>query len=190
MLGLVSVRRFMSERELARFIVAIQTRRHVHRARDLALFVLLATVGLRPSEALAMTPEDFSLSGPRPWIRVVRMKKRLKARQFDEMEIPSELARVLHDHVQTCTPGRVVFKIHQRTAQRLFHSYTKRAGLRQCLPLYSLRHTAATRIFHSTKNIHVVQAVLGHERPDVSCIYAHVTRRMVREGLAATPPII
>lgn len=182
--------RFMSDMELSRFIAAVRTRNHTHQPRDLAMFMLLATVGMRPSEVLAMAPEDFRLHGAAPWIRIARMKKRLKARQFDEMEIPAELARVVAAYVDGKPAGAPVFGMHRRQAQRLFRYYAKLSGARPSLSLYCLRHTAATRILRVTKSIEVVQAVLGHERPDVSCIYAHITRRMIREGLASMPAVV
>lgn len=186
----IPMARFMSDLELSRFIAAVRDRRHKNRPRDFALFLMLATVGMRPSEALAMVTEDFGLSGPAPWIRIARMKKRLGSRQFDELEIPQDLAAVLASHVTGRPPGALAFAIGRRTAQRLFHHYTKIAGVRSSLSLYCLRHTAATRILRATRSIEVVQSVLGHERPDVSCLYAHVTRRMVREGLAAMPAVV
>jgi len=184
--------RFLSDAELAAFMAAVRERRHKHQPRDYAFFALLANTGIRPSEALALRRSDCHLRGERPWIRITRLKKKKITPEFDELQITPELAAMLLPHVESmgADPGAAVFLMGKRQAERLFHHYSRLADLRPGRWLYSLRHTAATRIYLATRDIHIVQAILGHERPDMSCIYAHVTRALLRETAGRIAPAV
>jgi len=182
--------RFLTDAELGRFLEAARMRRHKNRPRDLALFSLLATTGIRPSEALALRHEDVHLDGPEPWITIRRLKTRRPNPVDQELAIPAELASVLREHVATVGAGVALFAMHRRQAERLFHYYARQARIPGRTWLYCLRHTAATRIYRATRDIRTVQAVLGHAHPDMSAIYAHVTRAMLREWARATTAVV
>lgn len=178
--------RFLSDAELEAFLASVRERRHKNQPRDYALFVLLANTGIRPSEALALTWADVTL-GAEPRIRVIRLKKHKARQQFDDLPLPHPVVVAL-ESLGLGDPSAHVFEVGKRQAERAFHYYMRRAGLYDGRWLYSLRHTAATRIYRATRDIHVVQAALGHEQPDMSCLYAHLTRSMLRttiEGLSA-----
>lgn len=180
--------RYLSDSELGRFMAVVRERRHVHQVRDHALFALLANTGIRPAEARALTRGDLHLESGAPWIRIVRLKKRKATHEFDDLPIPAETAKALSLHASSLGAGAVVFTIPARRMQRMFHAYCRLAGIRR-INLYSLRHTAATRLYVATRNIKIVQALLGHERPDMTALYAHIPKMMLRE-LATTFPAI
>jgi integrase len=182
----------LSDAELTAFMAAVRERRHVHQPRDHALFALLANTGIRPSEALALTRADCHLSGNQPWIRVARLKKKRGAPVIDELQISPTLAGILGGYLSSVDPGMDlrVFNISRRQVERLFHAYARIARLRRRHWLYSLRHTAATRIYRATRDIAMVQAILGHETPDMSCLYAHVAKDLLAEAANASPAIV
>lgn len=181
--------RFLTDAELTRFLEAISTRRHKHRPRDHALFALLAMTGIRPSEALALRLEDVHLTGTEPWIVVRRLKTRRATPPAQELAIPVALADIIRPHAEGVTDGRL-FAMHRRQAERLFHYYAGLAEITGRVWLYCLRHTAATRIYRATRDIHTVQAVLGHAHPNMSAIYAHVGRAMLRTWAHSTTPVV
>ena len=182
--------RYLSDPELIRFMAAVRERRHVHQPRDYALFSLLANTGMRPAEVRALTVADCHLEGRAPWVRVVRLKKRKSTPEIDDLPIPCEVAEALSAHIHSAALSGVdvVFRIPARRMQRMFHDYRATARIRR-INLYSLRHTAATRLYVATRNIRTVQALLGHERPDMTALYAHIPMAIQRE-LAATFPAI
>jgi integrase/recombinase XerC len=181
--------RYLSDAELAAFMAAVRERRHVHQPRDHALFALLANTGIRPSEALALCRTDCHLRGRMPWIKIGRLKKKRGAPVADELQISPALAAILSGYTDTIE-GEPLFPISRRQAQRLFHGYARLAGLRSRHWLYSLRHTAATRIYRATRDIGIVQAILGHETPDMSCIYAHVAKDLLAEAANSVPVMV
>jgi len=180
--------RYLSDPELERFMSVVRERRHVHQPRDHALFALLANTGLRPSEARALTRADCHLEGRAPWVRVFRLKKKKLVPEFDDLPIPDQVAAVMSSLLSTLPTddGQRLFVIHPRQMQRLFHGYCKLAGVRR-INLYSLRHTTATRLYCATRNIRTVQAVLGHESPNMTTLYAHIPDRLLK-ALATTFP--
>lgn len=181
--------RYLSEPELARFMAAVRERRHVHQPRDYAFFALLANTGIRPSEATALIAADVHENDSPPWIRIVRLKKKKTVRETDDLQIASDLAATLATYKRGMAEGQRLFPIARRQAGRLFHRYAKAAGIRSGW-LYILRHTAATRVYLATRDIAVVQAMLGHERPDTSAIYAHVPPQLLREVADGIPAIV
>lgn len=182
--------RYLSDAELVRFMAAVRERRHVHQPRDYALFSLLANTGMRPAEVRALTVGDCRLGSDGPWVRVTRLKKRKSSPEIDDLPIPIETAAALSSHIALArlAPEDRLFPLPARRLQRMFHYYREAARIRR-IHLYSLRHTAATRIYCATRNIRTVQAILGHERPDMTALYAHVPTAMLRD-LAATFPAI
>jgi len=182
--------RFFTDAELGRLLEAVRTRRHKNQPRDHALFALLATTGIRPSEALAIRRNDVHLVGREPWIRVHRLKTRRPVAVAQELAIPDELANTLRVHAETVETGGLLFAMSRRQAERLFHHYVRQARIPGRSWLYCLRHTAATRIYRATRDIRTVQAILGHAHPDMSAIYAHVTRTMLREWAQTSTAVV
>jgi integrase len=183
--------RYLSDAELAAFMSAVRERRHVHQPRDYAFFALLANTGIRPSEGLALRRQDLHLAAAMPWFRVWRKKKRTAA-QFDDLEITPKLAAILKcrlDEIPT-TDDALMFPMNRRGTGRLFHYYARIAGITRKVHLYILRHTAATRLYRVSRDIKLVQALLGHEKPDTTAIYAHIPQSVMEEMATRIPAII
>jgi integrase/recombinase XerD len=181
--------RYLSDDELEAFMAAVRGRRHKLQARNHALFALLSRTGIRPSEALALTGKNVHLYGKPPWIQVIRLKK--KGTKTDDIELTPDLTEALRHHLKQSPAihDERLFNITKRQARRLFHYYARLAGIVRRSRLYMLRHTAATRIYRATRDIKVVQALLGHESADTSAIYAHVSRDILGE-LAGSFPVV
>lgn len=157
--------RYLTDDELARFMRVVRERRHIHQPRDHALFALLANTGMRPAEVRALTRGDCHLEGPEPWIRVMRLKKKKHIPEFDDLPLSRPLAAVLQQHLDTSTDDPI-FPIAPKPMRQLFHYYRNEAGLDPAR-LY-LRHTAATRLYASTRNLSLVQFLFpgDHLMPD------------------------
>jgi integrase len=182
--------RYLTDPQLARFMTVVRERRHPNQPRDHALFGLLANTGIRPGEALALTRGDVFLREFPAWIRVKRLKKRKLVPEWDDIELSDDLALVLAQYVVTLAdaPSIRVFHMNRRSLQRVFKLYAHRAGLRT--NLYALRHTAATRMYIATRDIEMVQAMLGHENRDTSTIYAHIPHQLLLETVNTMPVFV
>ncbi len=57
------------------------------------------------------------------------------------------------------------------------------AGIEKIITFHSLRHTALTRLYEKTKDIRLVQKVVGHSNISTTMIYTHVSRANIRDAM-------
>lgn len=181
--------RYLSDAELAAFMRAIRERECSHRDRDHALFALLANTGMRPAEAMGLTRGDVHLEADQPWVRIWRRKKKKLLPEFDDLALTPGVATLMRAHMPSvgASVASPLFEINRRSVQRLFHYYAKAAEIRGRVNLYILRHTAATRLYVKTRDIRLVQAMLGHEKPDMTAIYSHIPDSIMAEMATRIP---
>ena len=58
--------------------------------------------------------------------------------------------------------------------EKLFKKMCMEAGLRSCYSIHASRHSYSFAIYKSTKNIRLLQELLGHANISTTMIYAHV----------------
>jgi site-specific recombinase XerD len=178
--------RFLSDAELEAFMAAVRGRRHKHQPRDHALFALLANTGIRPSEAMALTIANVHVHARDPWIRLHRPHKQHAAEPTNELGINRKVASVLGKHLDMLTDDRQqkLFPFTKRQSERLFKRYCLLAGIGQTYRLYSLRHTVGMRLWRHTKDLRLMQAIMGHVRLQATASYVHVSPERMRQAHA------
>lgn len=116
------------------------------RCRDALLVELLASTGLRVSEAVRLEARDVQLDGRAPYVRV-RGGKARDRKAVDTVPLPWPLVRPLRAFVASLAPCSPIFRAARSdramTRGEAWHTI-KRAmravGLRECLNVHSLRH--------------------------------------------------
>jgi site-specific recombinase XerD len=184
--------KYLDDSELRAFLRAIQDRKRKTANRDRVLFLVLATVGMRPTELCRLTLEDVTL-GSEPALRVRRLKSRQILGRLDDIPIGEKLGRILRRWIKARgpTPGPLFpsqrgAPLEIRGLERLFKRYAQSAGIGPEVTLYALRHTAARRMLEATGDLRTVQVMLGHASITTTTIYAHVTterRRLAAESV-------
>ncbi len=180
-------------------------------ARWAALYWLLLTTGMRPSEALALRWGDIDLDAQRLQVRrhLVRVPKgggirigdtkthsarvvgltepasaalaRWRKRQ-DEERSQAGAAWRDEDFVFTTATGS---PLEPRNVNRDFDGRVRRLGLRDIRP-YDLRHTCATLLLQQGVPLKVVSEILGHASTAITGdIYAHATEHMQAQAQKA-----
>jgi integrase/recombinase XerC len=180
--------KYLDDAQLRTFLGIIHDRKRKTARRDGVLFLILATVGMRPRELARLTLEDVTL-GTEPQLRLRRLKSRKVQGRLDDVPIGAKLGRILRRWIAYRGPGRgPLFPSQQggeltvRALERLFRRYADAAGIPSEARLYALRHTAARRMLEATGDLRTVQVMLGHASIRTTEIYAHVTMERRRQA--------
>lgn len=155
--------------EEARFLRALE---RVGNPRDNALVALLLHAGLRVGEAIRVRSNEVETSERKGRV-VVRAGKGMKRR---EVPLGAEARVLLSPWLLKMKTGEWLFPgqnsghLSVRAAQDVIRKYAYMAHLEGVTP-HTLRHTFATRLLRSGKDIVVVATLLGHSRLDTTARY-------------------
>lgn len=179
--------RFLSDRELAAFMAAVAARRHKNQPRDHALFALLSNTGIRPSEALALTLGDLHLGAREPWIRLHRGHRPHWPYPVNELILNHEIAGVVRRYSSSLAgPAETkLFRFTKRQSARLFRYYADLAGIPARYPIYCLRHTVGMRLWRYTKDLRLIQGIMGHVSLMPTMGYVHTPPGEIEQAMRA-----
>ena len=148
--------------------------------RDYAILLLLARLGLRAGEVVALTLDDLDWDAGELLIRG-------KGARQDRLPLPIEVGEALALYLRDSRPPsatRHVF-IRMRAPRRGFRDHhaistivqraLSRAGLDPALKgAHLLRHSLATRLLQNGASLTEIGELLRHQHPDTTQIYAKV----------------
>ena len=161
----------LEEREA---LISQPNKRYRTGLRDLAIIRLMLNVGLRSSEVLNIYINDLD------WISgklIVRHGKGDKDRIVWMNEEDLEVLRKWKERkpqtplLFTTLAGR---KINDRYLRAMVKRRAHKIGIKKDVHPHLLRHTFATDLLKSTKNIRLVQKALGHASLASTMIYTHI----------------
>lgn len=129
--------------------------------RDSTILLLLLTYGMRSGELLKLRLKDINLSNRSI---MIYGSKDSRSREFP-------LTKYLFDRLWTeakkcSSPGSRVFDIGYNRLGDIWRIWRPSDK-----PLHCLRHSAAIRIYQETKDIQLVQQILGHRYLGNTMIY-------------------
>ena len=141
---------------------------------------LLGT-GMRASEVRLLRINDLSL-GREPTISCIGKGKRKRT-----VPISGKLKKHLKEYIawkrllnEGTDPDDYLFTNRLNKPyclmgiQQLFKTCAKGAGLRPCYSIHSTRHTTGFRLYGKSRNLRLVQVILGHKRSSTTEIYCAV----------------
>jgi site-specific recombinase XerD len=156
--------------------------------RDRALIELLYAAGLRVSEVSGLDVQDVDLRQATVRVRGKGNKERVGV--FGE-----PATEALDRYIRTARPelasgkdealflNRFGSRLTVRSVQTLVRKYALMAGLPEEVHPHLLRHSFATHMLDGGADLRVVQELLGHESPNTTQIYTHVTEKKKREAI-------
>jgi site-specific recombinase XerD len=163
--------------------------------RDIAFISLILGTGMRVSEAISITLDDLDLE--RQKIRIFRKGFKEDLIEFDDLskmylkqylsirnqryKVPPKLKALFVRKSRQHGAEALTKQAVQKTVQK----YTKAYG-RKNMSVHKLRHTFATLLWENTRNLPLVQEVLGHANSQTTVIYTHIsneTREKAVRGL-------
>lgn len=148
--------------------------------RDYAILLLLARLGLRASEVVALTLEDIDWEAGLITIRG-------KGKRVAQMPLPAEVGAAIADYLRQARPDcstRLVF-IRQKAPLvgfansvaicSLVDRALERAGVESAYRgSHLFRHSLATQMLKQGASLPEIGDLLRHRRPDTTTIYAKV----------------
>jgi len=155
--------------------------------RNSLLIKLMLYGGLRISEALNVTVEDFTLGQDDMYLINIYGKGGKKQLGYiakktidDELKYFTEVAALKNDDVIMKTgTGK---NLHRRNALTIVNRIYKRAGIRK-EGLHLLRHTLAMRLTNKGVALVVIKKILRHSSISTTTIYAKASTKAVNEAI-------
>ena len=155
--------------------------------RDYAMFLLVATYGLRTSEVVAITLDDLRWRQGRLRIHQHKTSSPL------ELPLTNEVSTALVKHLKRTPPREPHRRIFLRTRAPIdrlkptavaeaFRSRVRRSGLD--IPIqgpHCLRHSLATRLLKNGTPLKTIGDILGHRCPTSTSTYLRLATDDLRE---------
>jgi site-specific recombinase XerD len=189
---LAEVPKYLEPEEVERLVQACQLDTAVAR-RDHAIVFLLARLGLRASEVIALELDDID------W-RAGVLKVRGKGGSHDSLPLPADvgqaMAKYLRHHRPPCTTRRFFIRTkaphrglaHPSSISTIVCRALKRAGLQPAfMGAHILRHSLVTGMLRSGASLDEIGEVLRHRGANSTEIYAKVDVRGLRSLALAWP---
>ena len=162
--------------------------------RDRALLELLYASGLRVSELVSLRLDQINTE-----TREIRVIGKGSKERMVMMGLPA--ARALREYLNRGRPlllqnkaSEAVFvnrsgrRIPARRIQKILNATAKKAGFSKRIYPHLLRHTFATHLLDHDADLRVVQELLGHESPQTTQIYTHITQAQAKKVYLAAHP--
>jgi site-specific recombinase XerD len=176
---LSSVPKYLAEEEIQRLLDACDRSMSTGR-RDYAVLLLLARLGLRAGEVVALEIDDIN------W-RAGEMMVRGKGLIHDRLPLLTEVGEALATYLRTARPRTRTCRVFIRmkaphtgfagpsTVSTIVRRALERAGLHPPTKgAHLLRHTLATTMLHQGATMAEIGEVLRHRSPNTTEIYAKV----------------
>ncbi len=153
------------------------------RERDRMLIAFLASTGLRISEALSVTPDDFDW--PNKSLMIIG-KGNKQAVVFITRLVHKNFARQMEKYVSNnCSHGVLpVFDISVREVQRVIKKWGKKAGIKKKVTPHVLRHTFGTLLATEVGlGLEELKEAMRHTSITTTQIYVHTTSVDLQKNL-------
>jgi integrase/recombinase XerC len=147
--------------------------------RDRAILELFYSSGLRLAELVGLNLGDVDAAdrtvrvlGKGSKARVVPVGRKALAALHDWLEVRPELAA--HGGEQALFLSRNGERISRRSVQARVNHWAKVQGVPSGVHPHMLRHSFATHVLESSKDLRAVQEMLGHASLSTTQIYTHL----------------
>ncbi len=170
----------LDSEEQARMLRELERSDSLTTLRNLALIRLLLNAGLRAREARELKIKHLDFKTGRLKVRGKGRKERVVWLSADDLALlrawldrrPSGKRAPSGDLLFTSLDGSR--PVNERWLRRMVKRVAEQAGIVKDIHPHSLRHTFATDLLRSTKNLRLVQKALGHSNIETTTIYAHI----------------
>lgn len=141
-----------------------------------ALVAFTGLLGLRVGEARSVTAAN--VNEPERTLTV-----RGKGDRSRTIPISTHAWDALQPALRLATAGRPIVDLPDRTARNALTSLGKEAGLARRISSHDMRATLATAAYNGTRDLRVVQELLGHASSSTTECYTGVSQDSMRSAL-------
>ncbi len=146
--------------------------------RDRAMLELLYSSGLRLAELVGLDPPDLDgtdgtvrVTGKGRKMRIVPVGRRAREAVAAWLAVRGGMARPGETALFVGTRGR---RISPRSVQARVRHWAIRSGLNQRVYPHLFRHSFATHVLESSRDLRAVQEMLGHADIGTTQVYTHL----------------
>lgn len=161
--------------------------------RDLAIFELLFSSGMRISELTELTLRQIHFQeryiivfGKGSKERLVPFGEMAASRLRDYFNIRNELIKMPTDLVFLNYKGA---HLSRNYIFRLVKEYALKAHINKDISPHTLRHSYATALIENGADLRVVQTLLGHEDISTTAIYTHISDKKLQNDYLNSHPL-
>jgi site-specific recombinase XerD len=180
--------RSLSEEEIKAMVDSCDTSSVVG-LRDRTLLILLYGTGIRASECAGLTNCDVDLgngyihvTGKGGHQRCVPLKKEVKEALEEYIEV-----RGKGDEKHSFFISMRGKSLSRNAIYERVRSAGERAGLNKRTSPHKLRHSFATHLIRTERNIQVVSELLGHRHISSTQVYVHIAGHELSEAVSKHP---
>ncbi len=142
---------------------------------------LIYASGLRVSEIVSLTIEDFEFEEGHGWVRGGNGGK-------DRMFIfPIKLGKEIQNYLRKnkiktgyVFPGQNNKMMTTRNVQKIIATAIKKLSITKHLTPHKLRHSFATHLLENGTDVRIIQELLGHSNLQTTQIYTHVAKNTLK----------
>ena len=173
-------------------------RASVSHPRDYLIFALALGTGLRLAEIVGLDVGDLFFPDGTPRTRVRLRREIAKAGGAGDVFLPDALSPKLRrlwrfkqgagESLRLEAPllcNQTAERISKRRTQIIFRDWQVAAGFPRLYPFHTLRHTAVTNVYRSSRDLFLAQRFARHASPLTTIIYTHPSDEELRDRLRA-----
>lgn len=160
--------------------------------RDIAVFELLFSTGIRISELCSLKYKDVNLRDGIILIYGKGAKERcMQIGNSDVLNVLTEYRKEFSEEIRSCQhffvnqAGRA---LSDQTVRRMIKKYTSIAAIDLHITPHMFRHTFATSLLEADVDIRYIQEMLGHSSINITEIYTHVAMNKKKDILTTKHP--
>ena len=174
--------------EEQRALLSQPNRRYPTGERNHLMLRLMLNVGLRLSEAINLKWRDLDLMTGKLHVKQGKgAKDRILWIGEEDLELlrkwrerQAKVVGKAPEHMFTTLQGK---PLSPRYVQAMVRRYADKAGIQKRVHPHTLRHTFATDLLRTVKNVRIVQKALGHANLSTTQIYTHIVDEELEEAL-------
>ncbi|MGM0470736.1 MAG: tyrosine-type recombinase/integrase [Bacillota bacterium] len=187
---------YLKKEDIEKYITAIEEYDSKYRNRDLAINKIFLYCGLRILELVNLNVEDINFNdysikfyGKGNKERYVPLHKEVVTAIKNYLPKREQITPKNEDAKQALFLSNRGRRISERTIQKMVKKYAKQAGVRNASKItpHKLRHTFASLLYQRTKDLRILQDLLGHSNISTTQIYTHTDKEQRKDAINQMP---